>query len=217
MRTRLIALAATIVLLLLTVAPVTAQPDVRFGEPTARGAFGETIVFSTAFASDTQPTRVEMLSRMPGDDSDRVTIANLEGEDGAWIASVFQSGHIVPNTSWEYRFRVVTDEGTAEGPVGTPRLLDERFEWDVLEGEHVNVWTYEGGDGFARDALEIADSALLDAAELLGVDDIEPIDFLLYTDDREFRAAMGPATRENVGGQAHPRIRTLFGLSLIHI
>ena len=41
---------------------------------------------------------------------------------------------------------------------------------------------------------------------------MEPVDFFIYADTREFREAMGPATRENVGGQAHPAIRTLFGL-----
>ncbi len=212
MRGRLVAVAVTLLLVLATVVPVVAQPDVRFGTPTASGSFGGTVTFSTAFETEARPLRVEMLSRLPGDDSDRVTIASLDGGEGAWTATVFQSGHIVPNTHWEYRFRVVTADGAVEGPVASHRLLDERFEWEVLEGEHVNVWTYEGGDGYARNALEIAETAMAESAELLGVRVIEPVDFLLYTDNREFREAMGPATRENVGGQAHPRIRTLFGL-----
>ena len=39
-----------------------------------------------------------------------------------------------------------------------------------------------------------------------------PVDVFVYGDARTFRSAMGPGTRENVGGQAHPAIRTLFGL-----
>jgi hypothetical protein len=90
--------------------------------------------------------------------------------------------------------------------------VDERFEWDILEGERVNVWTSEGDEAFARRALEVAETAMGRAADILGVEDIEPVDFLIYTDTAAFRQAMGPATRENVGGQAHPGIRTLFGL-----
>ncbi len=209
---RLWAVVTTLLLVLLTVAPVSGQPDVRFGQPTASGDFGQTVEFSTTFQTDAQPLRVEMLSRLPDDDSDRVTIAAVEREGDGWRASAFEGGHIVPNTQWQYRFRVVTDDGAVEGPSASYRLLDERFEWDVLEGKRVNVWTYEGRNGFAREALGIAEAAMAEAAELLGVTDIEPVDFLLYTDTREFREAMGPATRENVGGQAHPRIRTLFGL-----
>lgn len=206
--------AAVLVVLLLLPGATTAmaQPDVVFEAPTASGSFGGAVTFSTAFTTEAWPLRVEMLSRLPGDDSDRVTIADLSGDADGWTATVVQGGHIVPNTSWEFRFRVITDEGPATGPVGRHRLVDERFEWDVVEGEGVNLWTYERGGDFAREALVIAEDALAGAAELLGVDDIEPVDFLLYTDTREFRDAMGPATRENVGGQAHPGIRTLFGL-----
>ena len=56
---------------------------------------------------------------------------------------------------------------------GSRRLVDGRVEWDVLEGETVNVWTYEGGDDFARDALAIAEEALADASDLLGVGDVQ--------------------------------------------
>jgi len=212
MRAPLAAIVAMILLVLMVAAPVGAQADIRFGEPSASGDFGESVVFGTTFATEATPRRVEMLSRLPGDDSERVSIAAVERDGDVWRASVVQGGHIVPNTSWQYRFRVVTDEGSATGPTGDHRVLDERFEWDVLEGDRINVWTYEGGDGFARDALTIAEEAMASAAELLGVEAIEPVDFLLYTDTREFREAMGPATRESVGGQAHPGIRTLFGL-----
>ena len=211
MRVRLATLFVML-LLVMAVAPATARPDVRFSEPRASGSFGETIVFDTRFETPDQLVRVEMLSRLPGDDAERVTIAAVERDGDGWKASVREGGHIVPNTLWDYRFRVITDAGEAVGPAGTHRLLDERFEWDVLEGERVKVWTYEGGDDFARNALAIAEGAMADAADLLGVGQIEPVDFMLYTDNREFRDAMGPATRENIGGQAHPRIRTLFGL-----
>ena len=40
----------------------------------------------------------------------------------------------------------------------------------------------------------------------------EPIDFFIYSDETAFRTALGPGTRENVGGQAHADIRTLFAL-----
>jgi Peptidase MA superfamily len=212
MGARLAAAVAVLLLVLVGALPAAAQPTVEFGPAIASGSFGQTVVFSTTFRTDTQPTRVEMLSRLPDEQGERVTIAALEPAGDGWRASVQQGGHIVPNTSWDYRFRVVTPDGSVTGPAATYRLLDERFEWDVLEGEHVNVWTYEGGDDFARRALRIADAAIVSSAELLGVEDIEPVDFLLYTDTREFRDAMGPATRENVGGQAHPAIRTLFGL-----
>jgi hypothetical protein len=208
----LLALLLALLSVLVMATATVAQPDVRFDPPTARGAFGEDVTFSTTFSSDVPPTRVELLARLPDDESDRVTIAAVEPTPDGWRATVAQGGHIVPNTSWSYRFRVVTDEGDAVGPVAVHRVADTRFAWDVLQGDGVDVWTYEGDDGFARRALEIAERALASSSELLGVTDSEPVDFFVYTDTREFRQAMGPATRENIGGQAHPAIRTLFAL-----
>jgi len=208
-----VAMLALVLAALLTLAmSAVAQPEVEFDPPSATGAFGETVTFSTTFTSERPPTRVELLTRLPGDESARVSIALMETAGDGWRASAFVGGHIVPNTSWDYRFRVVTDEGDALGPGANHRLLDERFEWRSLEGERVTVWWYEGSDAFAQRALDIAEEAMASAAELLGVGEMEPVDFLIYTDTREFREAMGPATRENVGGQAHPGIRTLFGL-----
>jgi hypothetical protein len=201
-----------VALLLALGLPAVAQPEVRFGTPAARGTFGEPVIFTTTFSSVQVPTRVELLTRLPDDVSDRVSIAAIEPEGDGWRATVAQGGHIVPNTSWEYRFRVVTDDGEAIGPAATHRLADERFEWQVLEGERVDVWWYEGGRDFAQRALDIAEEAMTSAAELLGVTEMEPVDFIIYTDTRDFREGMGPATRENVGGQAHTGIRTLFGL-----
>ncbi len=217
MSRRLASLATTSVatlLLLLLVASgaVAADGAIEFGRPSASGAFGDVVTFRTSFSAEVPPERVELLTRLPGDDSDRVSIAIVEREGDGWVASAFQGGHIVPNSSWSYRFRAVTREGSVEGPAATHRLVDDRFDWRSLEGDRVRVWWHEGDEAFGRRALEIGEEAMAGAAKLLGVGAIEPVDFFIYADTREFRQAMGPATRENVGGQAHPGIRTLFGL-----
>ncbi len=213
------ALLLVLVSLLIVSAPVTAEAeakvgaDIVFGVPQAAGAFGETVVFSTTFRSNRPPQRVELLTREPGDDDEQVEFANLEGAgEDEWRATVHRAGHIVPNTTWEYHFRVVTDEGSASGPTATHTVADERFDWRSLQGDRVKVWWYDGSEDFGQQALAIAEEALASAADLLGVPQMEPVDFYIYADARAFREALGPATRENVGGQAHPSIRTLFGL-----
>lgn len=205
---------ALAVMLGAALAPATlAQSTIQFDEPQASGDFGETIAFQTSFSAPTAPQRVELLTALPHDTGQRVSIASVErtGPD-TWKATVFQGGHVVPNTSYRYRFRVVTEDGTTLGPEATHRVVDDRLEWQQLAGEHVTVWWHRGDRAFAERALGIAEDALSSAAELLGVRDIEPVDFFIYSDSRSFRQALGPATRENVGGEAHPYIRTLFGL-----
>ena len=76
----------------------------------------------------------------------------------------------------------------------------------------MTVHWYEGGQAFANKALRIGEQAIKDTATLLGVTENERVDFYIYGDEASFRTALGPGTRENVGGQAHADIRTLFAL-----
>jgi hypothetical protein len=60
--------------------------------------------------------------------------------------------------------------------------------------------------------LQIGDTAIADTSKLLGVTETDPIDFYVYADQGKFYDALGPGARENVGGEAHADIRTMFAL-----
>ena len=81
---------------------------------------------------------------------------------------------------------------------------DDRFDWKTLDGDVVRVHWVEGNQAFGQRALKIGDDAVAATAKLLGVTESDPIDFFIYADQDAFYDALGPATRENVGGQAHP-------------
>ena len=117
------------------------------------------------------------------------------------------------NTRFTARWRVVDATGkTWTGPAISHTYADDRFAWKTLTGDIVTVHWIEGDQAFGQRALKIGDEAVAETAKLLGVTETEPIDFFIYADQEPFYAALGPATRENVGGQAHPDIRTLFAL-----
>jgi hypothetical protein len=203
----------TLLLAGLAAMPAWAAGDVSFDPPRASGAFGQTLTFETTLRSDTEPIRVELLTSLPGDPTQTVVRATVEPAGaGTWHAVVHQAGHVVPNTTYDYRFRVVTADGESLGPLASHRVDDTRVAWQQLRGDGVTVWWDHGDRAFAERALAIAEKALASASELLGVEDLAAVDFFIYSDDREFREALGPGTRENVGGEAHPYIHTLFGL-----
>ena len=89
---------------------------------------------------------------------------------------------------------------------------DTTHDWRKVKGDLMTVHWYAGGDAFASKALQIGEKAISDTAALLGRDRDRAVDFYIYGDQDSFRAALGPGTRENVGGQAHADIRTLFAL-----
>jgi hypothetical protein len=183
-------------------------------EPASSGDFGEPITYRTTVRGPTAPLRVELVTRLPGDRLNHVRIAELAPgeEEGTWQATLVDTAHVVPNTRIAFRFRAVSEEGSVLGPEAEHLVRDERLEWRTLTGDRVTIHWHRGSEEFARRALEIGEEAVDRAASLLGVEDVAPVDFFAYADGTAFREALGPATREQVGGQANTAIRTLFGL-----
>ena len=80
-----------------------------------------------------------------------------------------------------------------------------------MADDTVTVHWYEGDDAFAERALRVGQDAIDQAAALLGVTDVEPVDFFIYSTEEALRGALAPGAREHVGGQANPAIRTMVG------
>lgn len=203
-------------MLLATAGPVAAADPVAFGEPSASSSFGKFIEFKQPVTLDGAPRRVEILLSTPDSVGSSVTPVPDAPATGASTLTYrldLADGHIVPNTTFTARWRVTDGSGQAwTGPPVDHTYDDDRIEWQTLEGDVVRVHWSEGGRAFGQRALKIGDEAVAETAKLLGVTETEPIDFFIYADEATFREALGPATRENVGGQAHPGIRTLFAL-----
>ena len=88
------------------------------------------------------------------------------------------------------------------GPEASTTYADERFTWQTVSGPLVHVHWYQGSHAFGERALKIGEDAIAKTAKLLGVTEEQPIDFFVYADQQAFYDALGPGTRENVGGQA---------------
>ena len=194
----------------------SAADPVTFGEPSATSSFGKTIDFKQPVTLDAIPLRVEALVGTPGDVGPSVVPVPPPTSSGASTLDYqldMTGGNVVPNTTFTTRWRVTDSTGkTWLGPPVQHVYADDRFEWKTLGGNVVRVHWVEGDQAFGKRALKIGDDAVAATAKLLGVTESDPIDFFIYADQQAFYDALGPATRENVGGQAHPDIRTLFAL-----
>jgi len=199
------------------VAPVARAADpVTFGDPTATSSFGTAIEFKQPVTIAGVPRQVEILIETPGSIGPSVSTVPEGATAGSSTLDYrldLADGGVVPNTTFTARWRVTDAAGTAWlGPAVKHVYADDRFDWKTLNGTVVRVHWTEGDTAFGRRALKIGDDAVAATAKLLGVTETEPIDFFIYADQQSFYDALGPATRENVGGQAHPDIRTLFAL-----
>jgi len=201
--------------LLVAAGSAAAADPVTFGQPTAASTFGTTLEFKQPVTLAGSPLRVEILVETPGAIGPTVVPIPppATGESTLDYKVDLSGGNVVPNTTFTARWRVTDTTCKAWlGPSLDHVYADDRFDWKTLKGDVVRVHWVEGDQAFGRRALKIGDDAVAATAKLLGVTESDPLDFFIYADQQAFYDALGPATRENVGGQAHPDIRTLFAL-----
>jgi hypothetical protein len=143
-----------------------------------------------------------------------VPVTSAASQTVTYLLDVSGDGHIVPNTTIEATWAAYPEIGKPPvlSSTETIHYADTEHQWQTLKGDVVTVHWYQGDRAFAQRALAIGDKAVKDTSALLGVENVRPVDFFIYADNDSFRKALGPGTRENVGGEAHADIRTLFAL-----
>lgn len=224
MRRAALAFGAAGLLALAPVGPTAVVPAaavdplvVGWGVPSARATFGTGIAFSQPIDARDLHGRTELLLSFPAALGPLVIVVGSGSPAplGPVLSYALHEsdGHIVPNTTIHARWRVIGEDGrTALGPDVAVTYADTRFDWRTKTGDIVRVHWYEGSSAFGERALAIGERAIANAAKLLGVTETEPVDFFIYAGQKAFYEALGPGTRENVGGEAHADIRTMFAL-----
>jgi hypothetical protein len=210
--------AAAIAVLVILPAPVTAASWAEFGTPTAESSFGQGLMFGQPVTTSQPAGRVELL--VTEADAIGPTVFELPNPPAAGATTLTrtigaQDGFLLPNTKLVARWRLTAANDPSNvvlGPEVRITYDDDRLDWKTKTGDVVTVHWTQGSDAFGQRALKIAQDAIRSSSELLGVTETRPIDFFIYADESQFRDAIGPGVRENVGGLAVAEIRTLFAL-----
>jgi hypothetical protein len=200
-------------------APPALAGGIEFGTPSATVAYGQTIEFVQPVDIAVPIARAEIRLRFADALGPQVIeVAPPAGEGSHVLRYTFDltsGGHLLPNTpvsaSWTL-YAAAPADAIVGGPSVSATYRDDRFDWQTVSGDIVRVHWYEGSAEFGRRALEIGERAVAETTALLGVTEEAPIDFFVYVRQGDFYDALGPGTRENVGGQANAGIRTLFAL-----
>lgn len=213
-------LAAIAVATLGGVPRVAAATDwADFGTPTATASFTNGVTFTQPVTVTQEVGRAELLLTVAN--AIGPTVIEVPGPAGTgattlrYLLDPAADGYMPPNTSLIGRWRLVSADDPTDVEVGPPVRVtyqDDRFDWRSEAGDLVKVHWYEGSGAFGSRALQVGEDAVRQVADLLGVTESDPVDFFVYADQSAFYDALGPGTRENVGGQANSEIRTMFAL-----
>ncbi len=201
-------------------APATSAADLaQFGTPTAESSFSEGLDFTQPVTIDQDLRRVELVLTVAN--SPGATVIEVDGPTSTGPTTLthhidpVDDFQLSPNTPIVARWRLVAADDPSHVSVGPEvRILfaDDRYTWNTVSGDLVRVHWYEGSQAFGERALSIGEEAVREASALLGVTESEAIDFFVYADRDPFYDALGPGTRENVGGAQIPGLRTMFAL-----
>ncbi len=190
-----------------------------FGSPSATSTYGTGLEFTQPVTLGKGVARVELLLTVA--DEIGPTVIQLPGPGGSGPTTLSHlldtsgGAHLLPNTPVVARWRLIASDDPTDialGPIVRVTYADDRFTWQTEAGSLVRVHWYDGTPEFGRRALKIGEDGVGKAADLLGVSESKPVDFYVYADRTAFYDALGPGTRENVGGEADAGIRTLFAL-----
>ena len=210
--------AMTVAVLGVLPAPVAAASWAEFGTPTVSSSFGQGITFAQPVTVAEPAGRVELL--VTEADAIGPTVFEVPNPPIGGAMNLTRSlgakdGFLLPNTKLIARWRLTSASDPSKVALGPEVRItydDDRLDWKTRTGDLVTVHWTQGSDAFGQRALKIATDAIRSSSELLGVTETKPIDFFIYADEGQFRDAIGPGVRENVGGLAVAEIRTLFAL-----
>lgn len=210
---RLIAAGALAGLILQCLSLSVAAASATFGANSVSSKFGDGITFTQSIATTSSVKEADIVLMLPGDGGPSLTKIESPGSSSLTYKLDASSGGIQPNTMVTAHFQLTFSDGTVlSGPDIHVTYNDDRFTWKTMTGKLLRVHWYQGSDSFAQQALNIGELGIEKAAAFMGVTEKDPIDFFIYPDQTPFYDALGPGTRDNVGGEANTTTRTLFAL-----
>jgi hypothetical protein len=222
LRTGAIAFCASVAFAILAPATVLAA-EPAFGPPSVRAVVGEPVIFTSTIDGATDVASVDVVIHVLGNPTSIIVNAGTQinnvyqAEADIDIASsagcnCLANGETAPNTHFDYQFRVTATDGATDlGPVAQAVFEDTRFEWQTLAQDQVVVHWYAGDQAFGQSASDVANGAIDEASQLLGATLDKPVDLFVYNTEEDMRSAISP-NRENVAGEAHPDIDTMYVL-----
>jgi hypothetical protein len=217
---KLLSLITAIFLVVLASATAALAAAPSFGTPTVTAELGQPLTFSSTINADDVST-VDVLVHLLGNPTTIVINAGIQINDtyqaqadidiaSSALCACLSNGTTAPNTKFDYQFRVTASDGsTSVGPVAQGVFADNRFNWQTLTKDQVIVHWYVGDQSFGNAAADVANEAIDNASNLLGVTLDQPVDLFVYNTEDDMRSAISP-DRENVAGEAHPEIATMY-------
>lgn len=109
-----------------------------------------------------------------------------------------------------YHWVLTLDDGSIiETESETVTWLDERFEWDRLDGPGIEVYSYDRSDDFNDYVLEVSADAVVDMIALYQPESTFPIKLWVYESGEDYAGTLAENSQEWSAGSAYPDLQVI--------
>jgi hypothetical protein len=188
-----------------------AQSEIELENVGASYQFGEHITFVATIKASAP---IQSASILISDESQGIT--HLEPltlqSDGHIEYRLDTRQTLLPpftHVKWSYQF-TLSDGNTIQSQTFTMRYADNRFQWQTLSSDPLQVNWYSGDGSFGQAALEAAQSGLESIRKLMPLDLTQPIEIFIYGNTADLRETLFLGGENWVAGHADPALGVLM-------
>lgn len=170
--------------------------------------FGESLTFQAQLILPAPAAEVFLVFRVEGESQTRVVPLKPAADGKTDLRYDLKQNPIHPFSQLEVSYRARLESGVElVSESFTVEYLDNRFPWQVLNGEWVTVHWYAGDLSFGQAAMDVALRGLERARELLLISPAQPVDIYIYASAFDLQTALEIGGLPWVGGHASPDLR----------
>lgn len=197
--------------------PVHAEEDrIQVDVSSAETDFPDGIAFELGAVVQGDVVAVDLIYQMAALETLQLVPADF-AQDGDGLtanASVEMEIYFVP-AGIDLRFQwLVTfdDEATIETDASSVTWLDDRFEWNRLDGEGVEVFGYETSDDFLELIVNTASEAVANLTGLYQPETVHPIRIWIYETGKDYAGTQAANSQEWSAGSAYPDLQVIHAV-----
>ena len=199
---RWIVLLLVILLLLASAQNASAQSSIDL-ELSATYKFGEQIAFTARTKS---PVQIANASIVIYDNTFGITYTepvsfNADGLSEFRFDTRQNSLRPFATILWLYELTFV-DGSKAQSQTASIRYDDDRFSWQVRDGNGFRIHWYNGSDDFSTSALNAGSGGIQKIAEFFTPDLSNPVNVFIYANENDLLGALNGGSNAGVAGHA---------------
>jgi hypothetical protein len=167
--------------------------------------FGSYLFFQARIHLPSASQEAFLMFHADGETTTRVIPIQIFNQGNTSLRYDISQGAVRPFAMIRYQYRVKLQTGEELlSEEFAFRYEDNRFPWQVLSLENLNVHWYAGDQTFGQDALDIASRGIAQVKKLLLVGSSRPIDLYIYASATDLNQALEIGSVPWVGGHASP-------------